>query len=75
MVQTAFCENVRMPSVLGWLPLPEHDPVQVAWLLALTSHCVSGGAEAEHVPVLPGPQLNGACVTLPWPRMFSLSVT
>jgi hypothetical protein len=75
MVQTAFCEKTTTPSVLGCPPLPEHDPVHVAWLLALTSHVVSGGAEAEHVPTLPAVQLNGACVTLPVPRIFRRSVT
>ena len=74
MVQTAFGEKVRTPSVLGWPPLPVHEPVHTAGSLAHAPIVVSGGADSEHVPVLPGPQLTGD-VMLPWPRMFRRSVT
>ena len=76
MVHTAFGEKTTIPSVLGLpAPLPAQEPVHSAWLDATKSMVVSGAADAEHVGVLPGPQLNGPPVTLPWPRMFRRSVT
>src|SRR5688572_28158400 len=51
MVQTASCEKAMTPSVLGWPPLPVQEPLHCAWLLAHTSMVVSGGAEAEQVPL------------------------
>jgi hypothetical protein len=41
----------------------------------MTASCVSGAADAEHVPTLPVLQLNGGVVTLPVPTMLSDTVT